>query len=109
MALPRTGGDFGRFRRWDVSRNPRFFRHSNFPLYDALDSLICRPFNSHLTVIDIKNFPFLGLIMERFGQKQQKGASRNFRGLGLHPPAGDHSGFPRSLVRSWGRSDARCS
>jgi len=45
-----------------------------------------RPFNSNLTVIDIKNFPFLGLIMESLGEKQAKRCLTEFSGVWAYTP-----------------------
>jgi hypothetical protein len=69
-----------------VSRNPRFFRHSKLSCLRCLDSLDLRPFNSNLTVIEIKNFLFLDLIMESLGDKQAKRHLTEFSGFWAYTP-----------------------
>lgn len=44
------------------------------------------PFNPDLTVIDIKNFPFFGTIMESFGEKHAKRCLTEFSGVWAYTP-----------------------
>jgi len=73
-----------------------------------------RPFNFNLTVIDIKNFPLLGLIMESLGEKQAKRCLTEFSGVWAYTPiipavrkGRPQGGGGEEGVRNDGREESR--